>query len=268
MVSVPEVFLQGVLVCFGHLTLSCRRAVLGGKRALSKPKMDNKENVENDPGKSDLVVFLDMDETLIYNCENSENQPMGKADSKECEVILEYECSSRGWCTVFKRPHVDYFLQQLSQRYSRIYIFTAATKLCADPILDHLDPQGTIITKRFYRDSCVKKSHPSKYVQSEYRKDVTALNIQPAIDPKRYVFLDDQWVYTLENPYNTIPISGFNNPCNQTDPGLLRALDLIRLLDGFEDVRPALDKLFDCTGRKNFQSFNVWLDPIPVEYLF
>jgi TFIIF-interacting CTD phosphatase-like protein len=35
-------------------------------------------------------------------------------------------------------------------------IFTASVKDYADAILNHIDPENTLIHHRFYRDSCVK----------------------------------------------------------------------------------------------------------------
>jgi TFIIF-interacting CTD phosphatase-like protein len=35
-------------------------------------------------------------------------------------------------------------------------VFTASMKDYADPILDHIDPDGSLIHHWFYRESCVK----------------------------------------------------------------------------------------------------------------
>lgn len=38
----------------------------------------------------------------------------------------------------------------------RVIVFTASEKEYANPILDYLDPDGSLIQARFFRDSCVQ----------------------------------------------------------------------------------------------------------------
>lgn len=73
-----------------------------------------------------MVLVLDLDETLVYY------------DKKT-------DC-------VYERPGLQGFLRHASKSW-KIVIFTAATKLYADLILDLVDPHK-VISKRFYRDSC------------------------------------------------------------------------------------------------------------------
>ena len=217
--------------------------------------------------KSDLVIFLDLDETLVYTRRNRHNEPAGRTESNECEVLLEFK-TDREWVTVFKRPYVDHFLRQLSNQFAEVYIFTAAVDWFADKVLDKLDPTKSIFTKRYYRDSCGYGWHPSEYVQNMYRKNVFQLDgISIDLSPKRYVFLDDNWIYTINDTRNTIPISPFNDARRKHDKALLKALELIRLLDDVEDVRPVIDYLFDCSTRHTFQQLNIIMDPIPVDFL-
>jgi len=37
-----------------------------------------------------------------------------------------------------------------------VCVFTASNKEYADTILDYIDPTGTLIQHRFYRESCIK----------------------------------------------------------------------------------------------------------------
>ena len=48
------------------------------------------------------------------------------------------------------RPHAMEFLQNLS-KYFEIIIFTASHQYYADPILNALDPTGTLFSYRLYR---------------------------------------------------------------------------------------------------------------------
>jgi TFIIF-interacting CTD phosphatase-like protein len=51
---------------------------------------------------------------------------------------------------VYKRPHLDKFLYELSQM-GQLHIFTASTRSYADPVIDMIDPNG-YITGRYYRE--------------------------------------------------------------------------------------------------------------------
>ena len=44
-------------------------------------------------------------------------------------------------------------------------MFTASEQEYADPILDFLDPDGSLFQARFYRDSCVRHKEPSMFVK-------------------------------------------------------------------------------------------------------
>ena len=65
------------------------------------------------------------------------------------ETLVHYEETGTEGRVNF-RPYLDDFLAQMA-RFYEIVIFTAAMQEYADPILDHIDPEGKIITKRLYR---------------------------------------------------------------------------------------------------------------------
>ena len=54
---------------------------------------------------------------------------------------------------VNKRPQLDTFLQEVTSKFET-YIFTAAMEVYAEPVLNKLDPDGTMFSGRFYRDHC------------------------------------------------------------------------------------------------------------------
>lgn len=91
-----------------------------------KPEKTPELKAGNDFDKKYTLV-LDLDETLIhYNEEDEEN---GRVNF---------------------RPFLDEFLIEMRQHFNLI-VFTASLQEYADPILDHLDPEGSIFSKRFYR---------------------------------------------------------------------------------------------------------------------
>jgi len=53
------------------------------------------------------------------------------------------------------RPCLNEVLDKLKELYELV-AWTAGVKDYADPILDKIDPDGTIFKKRMYRDSCIK----------------------------------------------------------------------------------------------------------------
>lgn len=57
-----------------------------------------------------------------------------------------------GYGFVEVRPHCKDMLKRLSQHFD-VIIFTASTQAYADPIIDHIDPQG-VVQHRLYRESC------------------------------------------------------------------------------------------------------------------
>lgn len=52
-----------------------------------------------------------------------------------------------------KRPGLDPFLEALARDYNTI-VFTAAMPDYAGPVLDYIDPKGTLFHQRLYRSSC------------------------------------------------------------------------------------------------------------------
>jgi NLI interacting factor-like phosphatase len=84
-----------------------------------------------------------------------------------------------------ERPHLHYFLEKVAEMFE-IVIFTASYREYASEILDKLDPEGRIFSRRFYQDSCTFKKRGCV-------KDLTILGVDLAkvaiIDnsPKVYV---------------------------------------------------------------------------------
>jgi len=185
---------------------------LSGKRCLLGPPMPE------DKGRQCLV--LDLDETLVH----SSFQPTAVFDF-QIQVQIEGMCHD---VYVAKRPYVDEFLERVAKKYE-VVIFTASLAKYANPVLDNLDPNGTIHA-RLFRDSCVP--HGSQFVKdmSILGRDITRACIVDN-SPSSYAF----------QPENGIPIeSWFDDTSDRC---------LVELAD-------ALDKIADCediiqTLRKN-----------------
>ena len=105
----------------------------------------------------------------------------------------------------------------------------------AKPVLDKLDPHGTIFTKAWYRDSCTMNASVGAYVKNlGLRWNEEQL--------KRVVLVDNNPLSFLANPTNGLLVSSFYNDAKDTT--LPAVLDLLHELDGEEDVRPVLDARF------------------------
>jgi CTD small phosphatase-like protein 2 len=131
---------------------------------------------------------------------------------------------------VNKRPHLETFLEHVCSRFET-HIFTAAMEVYAAPVLDHLDPTGTMFARRWYREHCL-------YQDGAYVKDLRPL-AKPA---HRTVLVDNNPLSFLANPENGILVNNFYNDPNDTT--LHAVLDLLDELDEAPDVRPLLKKRF------------------------
>lgn len=207
---------------------------------------------------SDLVVFLDMDRTLVFT------EVLDDRDEEACDgkavLFSTLEPGDDGRkVIVYKRPKLYFFLQEVSARFAEVHIFTAAWKDYADGILDRLDPAGTIFTKRWYRDSCTGP-------ETDFRKDVLSL-AGIDVNPKRFVLVDDNEFYMLDNPCNGIVVAEFNQRslAEEDDDVLLKVLRLLDELDGYDDVRPYLKNRFELPMIKTmFESNGTRMGATPI----
>ncbi|KAF4027415.1 NLI interacting factor-like phosphatase domain-containing protein [Phytophthora infestans] len=91
-------------------------------------------------------LVLDLDETLVH----SSFRPTNNYD-----FIIPVEIDgSTHLVYVCKRPGAEEFLIEMA-KYYEIVVYTASLSVYADPLLDKLDPEGTI-SYRLYREHCVQ----------------------------------------------------------------------------------------------------------------
>ncbi|GMI53254.1 hypothetical protein TeGR_g9025 [Tetraparma gracilis] len=135
---------------------------------------------------------------------------------------------------VNKRPGLDEFLEACAGRWET-RIFTAAMSVYANPVLDTLDPDDEIFSKRYYREQCTP--HPSLGV---YAKDLSL--VVDDRDLKRVVLVDNNPMSFLTQPSNGVLVSNFyDDPEDETLPAVM---GLLEELDSLPDVRPKLHKMF------------------------
>lgn len=168
------------------------------------------------PGRKKLV--LDLDETLI----SSSVKHSGKHD-------LSVKVNIGGASSFFyirKRPHVDHFLETVSQWYE-VVVFTASLSPYANAVIDKLDPKR-IISKRYYRQSCVNKS-------GCYVKDLKTV----CGDLSKVIIIDNSPIAYSLNRENAIPIDDYVG-LNPNDTSLLNLIPLLDELRNSKDVRDIL----------------------------
>jgi len=172
-----------------------------------------------------LTIVLDLDETLMH-CQKKgvpEEQP---------DMCLHFTDSGTTGYVRF-RPFAVEVLEVIAGWGScEVVVFTASTQAYADAVLNVLDPTGTLVQHRLYRQHCVQ-------AHGGYFKDLHALGR----DMDRTILVDNSPVSLAMNPSNGIPIKSWlasNSDVQLRD--LLGLLHDLTLSD--EPVQPALEQRF------------------------
>lgn len=169
-----------------------------------------------------VTLVLDLDETLVHStldqCDDVDFTFPVFFNTKEHTVYVK------------QRPHLHTFLKRVAEMFE-VMVFTASQSIYAKQLLDILDPDGKIISRRAYRESCI-------FSDGSYTKDLTALGI----DLAKVVIIDNSpQVFRLQ-VNNGIPIKSWFD--DSTDTALLSLLPFLETLVDVDDVRPVIAKRF------------------------
>ncbi|RWW09172.1 hypothetical protein GW17_00027349 [Ensete ventricosum] len=161
-------------------------------------------------------------ETLVH----STLEPCEDADFT-FPIILDMQAHT---VYVRRRPFLQMFLERVAQMFE-IVIFTASQSIYAARLLDMLDPDRKIISKRMYRESCM-------FSEGSCTKDLSILGI----DLAKVAIIDNSPQVFHLHVNNGIPIeSWFDDP---SDHALVQILPFLETLVGAEDVRPIIAQEF------------------------
>lgn len=174
------------------------------------------------------TMVLDLDETLIHSHHDGVLRQTVKPGTPPDFVLKVVIDRHPVRFFVHKRPHVDYFLDIVSQWYDLV-VFTASMEIYGAAVADKLDSGRGILKRRYYRQHC-------HLDYGSYTKDLSAISI----DLSSVFILDNSPGAYRAYPDNAIPIkSWFSDP---TDTALLNLLPVLDALRFVSDVRSVLSR--------------------------
>lgn len=174
----------------------------------------------------DKLLILDLDETLIHSTPAPLPSPAPPADLRV------------GPFFVYKRPHVDAFLQAVRTRF-HLAIWTAATPAYAAPIVSMLLGDAVRELVFFYTfRHCTEVFDPEAgTVQHRKRLSKIRRRRRRGFSRGQMLIVDNTPATYADNYGNGVPVRDFRgDPLDQELPGLLHFLDVLGPL---ADVRPA-----------------------------
>uniref|UniRef100_A0A0E0FQM6 FCP1 homology domain-containing protein n=1 Tax=Oryza nivara TaxID=4536 RepID=A0A0E0FQM6_ORYNI len=179
----------------------------------------NSHAVSKEQGARKVTLVLDLDETLVHStteqCDDYDFTFPVFFDMKEHMVYVR------------KRPHLHMFLQKMAEMFE-VVIFTASQSVYADQLLDILDPEKKLFSRRYFRESCV-------FTNTSYTKDLTVVGV----DLAKVVIIDNTPQLQVNNG---IPIESWFS--DDSDEALPQLIPFLETLASADDVRPIIAKKF------------------------
>lgn len=174
------------------------------------------------------TIIFDLDETLVH-C-------LGESACATDGIVQVKLSEGRTIPVGFNiRPYALECLSKANE-YFEVIIFTASLKCYADAILDHLDPSGTLISHRLYRNHCFKKD-------GNYIKDLRILSNRDLSD---IIIIDNSAVSFAFQIDNGIPVVTWES--DYKDRELLDLVKHFEELARAEDVRDVIRRKVNMKG--------------------
>ncbi|XP_059693742.1 CTD nuclear envelope phosphatase 1-like [Haemorhous mexicanus] len=99
------------------------------------------------------ILVLDLDETLIHSHHDGVLRPTVRPGTPPDFILKVVIDKHPVRFFVHKRPHVDFFLEVVSQWYELV-VFTASMEIYGCAVADKLDNNRSILNRRYYRQHC------------------------------------------------------------------------------------------------------------------
>ncbi|EDO33173.1 predicted protein [Nematostella vectensis] len=180
------------------------------------------------------TLVLDLDETLIHTHHDGVVRQTVRPGTQPDFTMRIISDRHPVLFSVFKRPHVDFFLDCVSQWYDLV-IFTASTEEYGAAVTDHLDNNRGILKRRYFRQHC-SLEFCYNFAYKFYTKNLSSV----CDDPTSVFILDNSPDSYKNNPDNAIAIkSWFADP---SDTALLNLLPMLDALRFVSDVRSVLGR--------------------------
>lgn len=174
------------------------------------------------------TLVLDLDETLIHSHHEGVLRPTVKPGTPSDFILKVVIDRHPVRFFVHKRPHVDFFLDVVSQWYELV-VFTASMEIYGSAVAEKLDQNRSILKRRYFRQHC-----QLEFVS--YTKDLSLVNP----DLSSIFILDNSPGAYKSFPNNAIPISSWYQ--DSRDVALLNILPLLDSLRFVHDVRSILSR--------------------------
>ncbi|XP_076223522.1 CTD nuclear envelope phosphatase 1-like protein dullard isoform X2 [Nomia melanderi] len=174
------------------------------------------------------VLVLDLDETLIHSHHDGVARPTVRPGTPADFVLKVTIDRHPVRFFVHKRPHVDFFLDIVSQWYELV-VFTASMEIYGAAVADKLDNNRGILRRRYYRQHCTPE-------MGSYTKDLSAI----CPDLASVFILDNSPGAYRAYPDNAIPIKSWFSDAGDT--ALLSLLPVLDALRFTQDVRSVLSR--------------------------
>lgn len=169
------------------------------------------------------TLVLDLDETLVH----SSSTPIENPD----DIVTLTSGPQKKTLYVKYRPGLFEFLNRVSKKFELV-VFTASTKEYAEQVINKFDSQRRVLKYRLYREDCTE-------VSGHFVKDLERLGR----DLSKVIILDNSVTAFMYQLDNGIPISSWFS--DQQDQELEKACFILERLAEIEDVRPALNSMFN-----------------------
>lgn len=173
------------------------------------------------------LLVLDLDETLI----SSNECPPHNWDNTD---VVNFQLANKFNYTIYVkfRPFVFDFLEAMSRHYE-IAIFTASEKAYADAIINKLDPERRLISKRLYNSDCDQ-------VNGIFVKDLSKLGR----NLKDVILVDNTVLCFAFQLNNGVPILSYFGSGKGSDTELIDLKEFLISVKDCADVRVPIADYF------------------------